>query len=206
MNATVRLALLSGLMLMPAFASAQDRPQVTPTRDVEVTYRVSGGPDQAGPADVRLSWLKAERKLRMDIPGGIGWSLLDQRAERVVMVMDQLRMVAEVPVQAGLAGPSPLAAMLPHARFTRGAGARVAGQPCTIWRYQEGGNQGQACITADGVVLRGQGTHGGRSGSVEATRVDYGPQDPARFRLPAGYRTMPMPAGLLPGAGRPPGR
>lgn len=185
-----RAALLSGLVLLPALASAQDRPPATPTRDVGVTYRVTGVADQgSGPVDMRMSWLNAEQKLRMDLPGGIGWSLLDQRTQRIVMVLEQLRMVAEVPVQDGLT------AMLPNARFTRGANATVAGHPCTVWRYEGGGGKGEACVTTDGVMLRAHGTRGARGGTVEARRVVYGPQDPARFRVPQDYQTMP--AGFL---------
>ena len=59
-----------------------------------------------------------------------------------------------------------------------------------MWRYEDEKQTGEACITADGVMLRGVGTDDGRTGGVEATRVAYGPQDPARFRWPEGYRVV----------------
>jgi hypothetical protein len=63
-------------------------------------------------------------------------------------------------------------------------------------------------------MLRAEGTSQGRSGGMEATRVDFAAQDPARFRRPAGYQTMQMPqgvpggmpGGLPPGMGRQPGK
>ena len=53
---------------------------------------------------------------------------------------------------------------------------------------------GQACLTADGVLLRASGTHDGQQGSLEATAVRYGAQDPAQFRVPEDFQRMQMPA------------
>jgi hypothetical protein len=97
------------------------------------------------------------------------------------------------------------------ARFTKAGNDTVAGLRCTLWRYEDGDKRGETCLTADGVMLRSSGGQGSRTGAVEATRVAYGPQDPARFQAPAGYRSMQLPPGLtLPGlappGGAPPAR
>ena len=194
------LALLAGLLAAPALA--QDRPVMIPTRDVSVAYRVATEP----PADLRMSWLVAEQKLRVDMPGGIGWSLVDQRTQKMSMVMEQQRLVMELPT--GGAGGINLPTQPPDtARFTRAGTATVAGLGCTVWRYEDSATKGkgEACLTADGVMLRSTGTHQGKTGTLEATEVTYGPQDPARFQVPAGYQAMPVP-GQPPAPGARPSR
>ncbi|MFC7475407.1 hypothetical protein ACFQS7_13635 [Dankookia sp. GCM10030260] len=188
------------LLLLAALpAAAQDRPVFTPTRDVAVTYRVTAG--QGAGHSLRMAWLVAERKLRVDAEGAPGWSVIDQRAQRMLVVMEQQRAVLEVPANTGPGGLSLPTEPPAGARFTKGAAATVAGLRCTTWHYEDGDKKGETCLTADGVMLRSSGGQGSRSGAVEATTVAYGPQDPARFRPPAGFRSMQVPPGLgFPGA------
>jgi hypothetical protein len=198
-----RHALAATLLLGAVPALAQDRPPIFPTRDVAVSYRFTGqSMPQGAPQGMTMSWQAATQMLRSDIPG-MGWMVADQKSGRAFMVMEQVRMIMDIPLGQAMAqhGPSP------NATFRREGTDRVAGLPCTIWSYQDGGNQGRACVTADGVTLRAQGTHQGQSGGMEATEVRYGPQDAARFQRPAGYQAMQMPQGMPPGmAPRPPGR
>jgi hypothetical protein len=190
-----RIALLAGLAALPA--AAQERPLFIPTRDVAVTYRIITG--QNAGQEMRMAWLIAAQKLRVDLPGGMGWSVVDQRSQRVQVVIEQQKLVMEMPAQGGPGGFAIPAEPLASARFTRGGSATVAGLPCTIWRYEDRDNRGEACLTDDGVMLR-SGTAQGTA--VEATAVAYGPQDPARFQSPAGFRTMQLPtARPTPGAG-----
>lgn len=172
-------------------ALAQERPQLLPTRDVSVTYRVTGARAQGGMPQMTLSWLAARQAMRMDM-GGMGWLVADHRAQRGFMVMEQMRMVMDVPMEQALALPT-------RASFRRTGQDRVAGLPCTVWNFQDGADRGTACVTADGVTLRAQGTSGGESGSMEATRVTYAAQDPARFQRPQGYQALQMPQGMPPG-------
>ena len=186
------------LLLLAALpAAAQDRPVFAPTRDVAVTYRVTAG--QGAGHSLRMAWLVAERKLRVDAEGAPGWSVIDQRAQRMLVVMEQQRAVLEVPANTGPGGLSLPTEPPAGARFTRGAAATVAGLRCTTWRYEDGDKQGETCLTADGVMLRSSGGQrdgqGSRTGAVEATAVAYGPQDPARFEPPPGYRALQLPAG-----------
>lgn len=181
-------------------ALAQDRPPLMPTRDVSVTYRVSGGPPGQ---DMRMAWRVADQKLRVDMPGGIGWSVMDQRAKSMFVVMEQQRMVMQMPLNDGPGGVNIPTQPPETAKFTRGAATTVAGQSCTIWRYENQGTTGESCMTADGVMLRSTGTVNGQTATMEATEVNYGPQDAARFTAPSGYQQMRMPAGA-PGA--PPAR
>jgi hypothetical protein len=180
-------------------ALAQDRPAITPTRDVSVAYRVAAqGPGNG--AEMRISWIAANSLMRVDMPGGQGFMVADMRGTSPgFMVMEAQRVIMDVP-----ASQLPAASMQPSAsaRFTREGTARVANTDCTIWRMEDQGRSGRACLTADGVMLRAEGD--GRQGQLEATSVTYGPQDPARFQRPSGYQTFQMPAGI-PGARATPG-
>jgi hypothetical protein len=176
-------------------AWAQDRPPLVPSRDVSVTYHVAGG--QAG-QDMRMAWRVADQKLRVDMPGGIGWSVIDQQAKTMFVVMEQQRMIMRMPINNGPGGISIPTQPPETARFTRGGTATIAGQGCTLWRYENQGATGESCMTADGVMLRSTGTVNGQTAVLEATEVNYGPQDAARFTAPSGYQQMQMPAGTPP--------
>lgn len=102
--------------------------------------------------------------------------------------MDALRVVIEIPAGGSLPWPVQIP---PNARLTREGSDRVAGHSCTVWQVQEqNGRRGSARVTADGVLLNARGPDGAEG--IEATRVAYGPQEPARFRPPADYRTESM--------------
>ena len=99
-------------------AAAQERPVFVPTRDVAVTYRVTAG--QGAGHELRMAWLVAERKLRVDAEGAPGWSVIDQRAKRMLVVMEQQRTVLEVPANTGPGGLSLPTEPPASARFTKG--------------------------------------------------------------------------------------
>lgn len=189
--------LAAALTLLALPALAQDRPPLFPTRDVSITYRVIGQVPQGAPANLVMSWNAAGQLLRTEMPG-MGYMVMDQRNQRAFMVMEQARMVMDLPAQQAMQQAAPP----PSASFRREGSATIAGHDCTIWSYQDGTTQGRACVTAEGVVLRSEGTSQGRSGGMEATAVAFGPQDPARFQRPQGYQSMQG----MPGPGGPPPR
>jgi hypothetical protein len=193
-----RNALAAGLLLAAAPALAQDRPPLTPTRDVTVTYRITGDTPRGAPPPMTVSWQAATGTMRTDMPGGMGWMVADTRNGRAFMVMEQMRMVMDIP--AAQAQAMSARAGSERATFRREGTATVAGLRCTIWAVQDGDNRGRTCVTDDGVVLRAEGSSQGRSGGMEATQVTFAPQDPARFQRPQGYQTMQMPQGMPPGA------
>jgi hypothetical protein len=198
----MRHAALAAMLLAAAPAAAQDRPPVFPTRDVAVTYRMIGGPaPQGAPQSIQMSWSAAAGLMRSEMPG-MGWMVADQRNGRAFLVMEPMRAIMDVPLgEQGGQQRGQLPGLSESATYRREGSATVAGLNCTIWSVQDGDSRGRACVTADGVMLRAEGTHGGHSGGLEATQVTYGPQDPARFQRPQGYRSMEG----MPG-GRPPGR
>ena len=62
----------------------------------------------------------------------------------------------------------------------------IAGLACTNWQTGDAAGQDTLlCLTGDGVMLRAS-----QRGQIllEATTVSYGPQDPAAFKAPDGYR------------------
>ena len=184
---------LALLLAAPAFA--QERPPIMPTRDVTVTYRVAG---EGAPTEMKMSWLTAQGLMRMDMPGGQGFMVVNAQAGSGFMAMPQMRMIMELPAGAG--GVNNFARASQTARFTREGSDRVANTPCTIWRVEDRGDTARICSTADGVTLRAS-SGGGQTGrgTMEATLVEYGAQDAARFARPQGYQAMQMPGGA-PGA------
>ncbi|WP_458096204.1 hypothetical protein [Roseomonas sp. WA12] len=190
--------MITAFALLAVPALAQNAPTaMKPTRDVAVTYRLSGAmpgaPAGAAAAqqEMRMQWSVSTGKQRVDPPGGQGWVLIDQNAASAVMVMDAQRMVMTLPAEA--------AAMMtqgvpPGARFTRKATAQVAGQSCTEWDLTIPQGSSTICMTDDGVMLRAvTSMANGNSSRLEATEVRYGTQDAARFQVPQGYQTMAMP-------------
>lgn len=174
------------VLALAAPALAQDRPPLHPSRDVAITYRFIGDAAQGQMPEMQVSWLAAQRLMRAEMPG-MGWMVMDHANQRAFMVMEQARVVMDVPL-AQLAqqhGPPP------DASFRRDGTATVAGLACTLWSYRDSRIEGRTCVTADGVMLRVEGTSQGQRGGMEATQVAYGPQDPARFQRPPGYQSPP---------------
>ena len=176
MNPAAALPVLLALA-SPGLASAQDRPPVTPTRDVDVTYRAGQG-DKA--VEQRSRFRAADQRLRLDLPTPGLYAILDYPAHTLAMVSDPGRAVLDMPAPAGA-----VAGVAPDGRFTRRGTDQVAGISCTEWETAD--NSGQptlACFTGDGVMLRARR---GAQVLVQATRVSYGPQDAAAFTVPPGY-------------------
>ena len=184
------LPLLASLAALPA--QAQGRPEIFPTRDVAVAYRTSV---EGQPADMRMAWNAAQRRMRMEMPGGQGYLILDQQTGTGFMVMQPMRMLMEMP--AGQEAAARFAHASQTARFTREGSDRVANLPCTNWKIEDRGEIGRSCITADGVTLRAEPGNG--RGGLEALTVEFAAQDPALFVRPEGFGNMQIPGAAQPG-------
>ena len=187
---SVFLAITAFAFSLPALA--QEAPRLFPSRDVAVTYRVSG----AGPMqEVTMAWAAAPRLMRVELPG-MGYTIADFAGQKGFMVMQMPQpMVMDIPMAQAAGHVRALEA----ARFTRLGTDRVAGVACTNWRHEGPQGSGTGCFTDDGVLLRSQGAAQGIQGGLEALNVSYGAQDMARFQRPAGVPSMQMPGGMLPG-------
>jgi hypothetical protein len=183
------LALAAWLAATPALA--QDRPPaLTPTRDVAVTYRITGAPEGQ---TMRMSHSATQGLVRTDLPGAMGWGVVDTRAGQGFLVMEPMRAIITMP--GGQARPGVAS---PTARFTRAGTAKLAGLDCTVWRVEDQGRSGETCLTADGVMLRASGTVSGQQSGIEAVEVRYGALDAALFQRPQGYQEMQAPPGMPP--------
>jgi len=171
---TRHLILAIATSLIPLTAAAQDRPALTPTRDVDITYRTERGNqviEQRSRFDVAL------QRTRLDMPTPGLYSILDHRAHTLSIISDPERGVIDMP--SGAAGQSGAGA------YTRRGQDQVAGLSCTEWETRDSQNQAVlTCFTPDGVMLRAR--HGPAVLAI-ATRVIYGPLDPALFESPSGY-------------------
>lgn len=188
--ATLAAAALAGWAAFAPLARAQDAPPKLPTRDVDVLYR-SIQPDPRGVVRVleqRMRWAAAAGKLRIDPPTQGIYVIMDYRTRRLSTVRDATRQVLEIDAGAAAVGPG----VGPQSTFRRQGESQVAGLTCTEWQTVDtAGAPALACITADGVLLRA--VAGGRV-LVEATSVQYRPQDPVTFQVPAGYTRVAPPA------------
>ncbi len=174
-------------------AIAQERPPAMPTRDVIVTYKV----DDTPPTIDTVAWLASQGRIRTEGRSLINRvvHLIDTRNGAVVVLVDADRTYHDLGKMAA-AMTQDIAVVRPDAKLTREGADTVAGQACTVWRIeaQEEASSDEArraCITADGVPLRLiEGSGAEASTLYVATRVIYGPQDPARFQRPADYRPL----------------
>ena len=186
-----RGALLATLLALSAPAAAQDRPVFPPTRDVAVTYQADIA-TAAAPHEIVMRYSAARDRARVD--GGLpGYVLVDLKSGHATIVFEQIGMMMDAPRNAGV----DQALVLENGRnFARLGRDTVAGLRCTVWAVTADDATGTACVTADGVVLRASGhDRKGRTGSIEATTVQYGPQAEALFSPPANVHRITIAPG-----------
>ena len=201
--ATFAAAALLGFVSPPAMAQAAGAagPVVAPTRDVAVTYRMTGG-REAG--ELRVSWLVAEQKMRLETPKGV--FIQDGRENRDTILMTEQRMF--VTGTSDRRRGRGLSLAEPGDTVAREGTDRVAGHECAVWRIEakkedpdDEAQVKRACVTADGVPLRVV-EEGEERRTTVATKVEYARQDPAQFGVPEGYRPFDPSAFAPPPQGR----
>lgn len=148
-------------------------------------------------------------RLRLDItvagvPGTMT-GFVDTRKGRMVMLsalpgMQNMALELELPEQYNFADLPP--------EGTKLGSATIAGESCDIWRInaKTSGDPVDACVTADGIVLRTEASIRGKPQVLfEVTEVTRAKQDPKLFELPPGVRVTRVPKGMqgmVPGLGR----
>ena len=172
---------LSGAPATGLRAQSPKQPLMLPARDVDVTYEIIHG-GRALPQ--RMRWLAASRMLRIDPPVPDLFVIVDYERKRVSMIREKEHAVVD------LAAPANFLTGLQSrlGSVVRQGEDRVLGLPCIEWGTKDLRNEpAEACITADGLLLRVKS-----KGQVvlTAANVQYGPQEPALFRIPDGYRHL----------------
>ncbi|MBW8270954.1 DUF4412 domain-containing protein [Caldovatus aquaticus] len=184
-----RPLLALALLLAAGPARAQpgaERPaNLQPTRDVAVTYRVTG----AEQGEMRITYSAAAEAIRTDFSGfgPPGPVIADIRNRRMVLLLAaertaRIHLLSEPEIRT-FRQPEP------GTRFQRLGTERIAGHPCTVWRIapaMPGAPPVAMCLTEDGVMLRTEEA-GQRA---EAVQVTCAPQDPALFRIPEGWQVV----------------
>ncbi len=184
----MKIALTAAIACLPAYAMAA-MPLLAPTRDVVVDYTVH--PRDHADLAVQVSVQAGGAHLRItsaELPTAF---LVDRPAHVATILLPFLKLYATV----GIGQDDPQETVLRNARFERHGRAVVAGLACTEWTAASARGQAAACITDDGVILRGTAADAhGRLGAVQATMVQYGALPDSLFRRPEDYRN----AGTLP--------
>ena len=187
---SVLLPLLVFMVTGVAAFAQPAAPRIRPSRDVTVTYRVEGEATRLVPgglnSPVTLSWDAAGQRLRAEADGRSQVALIDLRAHTGEAIDTALRIVLPLPIRANDLQPFTLegANLVATGRDT------VAGLGCTTYSFGTSQGPGTACLTPDGVPLRGQGTVGGKAGTFVATAVRYAPLPGDLFVVPPGYLSL----------------
>lgn len=190
MVAKFAVPLALAIMAPCAFSHAQELPLLHPSRDVAVTYQVesTAGQGQARTRVLHMFWGADGTKLRLEIEGQEGIGLVDFRDRRMEVLLPQAHVVIEAPFSDGSV---PGFFIPPGTTAHREGVDTVAGQACNVWNVTGSRGSGQACITADGVLLRAGGEKAGQGeGQMLATSVVYGAQPNSLFVVPPGFRRM----------------
>jgi len=175
--------LLCATSVAPADA---DQPLLRPSRDIDVTYRATA-PQDGRAVEQRVRWLAAAQTMRIDPPSPWLHVIIDYAARRMSVVRDATRSVIDMAAPDGMTDAigGGGAAGGPAGSYVRQGEAAVAGRACTEWQTRDAAAHAVVvCITEDGVLLRA-----GPPGQVRVSAVSlqYAPQDPAAFRVPADY-------------------
>ena len=180
-----RPAAVVTLVVAGTSLSAQEQPQVMPTRDVDITYQITR-PNQP-PTTNRRRWLASEHLQRVD-GADKSTTIFDRNKEEFTLLNPASRTyrkfegVPRIPIapEKGVA-------------LKRGGEAVVAGLHCVDWSWTVDDIETHtACLTADGVMLRL--VIDGKT-VMQARSVTYSPQPPRLFEVPPGYEPALAPEG-----------
>jgi hypothetical protein len=177
------------LLLTPGMAGATaPRPLLVPRRDVTVDYQIQ--PAHHDPIDITVAIAAGGERLKVTSITLPTTLLIDRRAETAAIILPLLRAYTTIPIGKY----DPRNTVLNGARFTPGEHRHLAGLDCTVWHAASADGEARACVTDDGVILRGEAenVNGKGSAAVLALRVQYGKVPAAEFAIPAGYSESPI--------------
>jgi hypothetical protein len=178
-----------------ARAQAPEQPALVPSRDVTVTYRLTGGNGGQTAEKMSITYTKLGDRVRLDyyhwMESKTPYTTLvfDRPANRDIAIMEERRSYVERDA-AGLANPGIY--LDKSMQFTREGSASFAGTPCTEWSITAPGKPTiwrNLCITDDGVPLRlAEAPPGTRA--LTAIEVSYGSPAESVFDAPADFTRL----------------
>lgn len=154
----------------------EQQPQLMPTRDVDITYKITR-PRQPTITE-RVRWSAGEHLERIDGPHK-STSIFDRNGNEVTLLNGASRTYRK------LEG-APRQPMEPEqgAVLKRDGESVIAGLRCTDWSWTEDVETHTVCVTPDGVLLRL--VVDGKT-VMEARSVSYRQQPPELFQVPTNY-------------------
>jgi hypothetical protein len=179
MPAAVLVVLLAG----PA-VEAEERPQLRPTRDVDVTYKVAR---ERGPAtSERVRWSATRHLERVDGPDR-SVTIFDRDGSEITLLNPRSRTYRKLEG----ASHSPIEPEQ-GATLKRGAASKILGLTCTDWSWLANEETHTVCTTADGLALRL--AVDGKT-VMQAVSVRYRQQGAELFEIPSNYAPALAPEG-----------
>lgn len=185
------LTILSLLTIgAPAFAG--DTPLLKPGKDVVIDYRTTGtarGPMGGGDGILKMYFGNKGAAMRIDPPNGQGYMIVEPDSGRMTVVVPAQQVYMTMPDGPSL-GPIPAPG---QGTYKKTGTDTIAGLPCTAYDTSGTGQDGQVCLTDDGVLLRGWSIQDGARQTMEAVTVTYAAQPAALFAPPPGFTKLDMP-------------
>jgi hypothetical protein len=172
------------LLIVGSTAGAQERPQFIPTRDVDISYKMTR-PNQPVIVE-RRRWLAGEHLERVDGPDKSA-TIFDRHKGEIILLNAAKRTFRKLE-GTGRRPPEPGAGVV----MTRGTESVVVGLPCVEWTWTEDTETHMVCVTPDGVLLRL--AIDGRT-IIEARSVHFASQKPELFQVPPNYAPALAPEG-----------
>jgi hypothetical protein len=180
--------LLAFIGFLPLVARAETRPLLAPTHDVTVEYEVA--PPGRVPVGVRVAIQAGGARLRITSPELPTTFLVDRPAGEATILLPMLRAYSAVKIGKYDVERT----VLRGAHFTRAGLSHVAGHDCVVWHAESAQGTADACITQDGIIMRGSASSSkkGEAGQITALRVTYGSLPAADFAVPPDFQPSPF--------------
>ena len=177
------------LLLLGSPPRAEERPLLLPTRDVDISYKITE--QHQRPITERVRWSASEHLERVDGPNK-STSIFDHNARVLTLLNGASRTYRKLEN-----APRQLLEPEPGLALKRGNDSVVAGLACTDWSWTEDVEKHTVCVTPDGVVLRL--VIDDSKTVMEARSVHYAAQPAELFRVPPSYAPALAPEGGGPG-------
>ncbi len=178
------LPVVIAMILLGSVPRAEERPQLFPTQDVDITYDVTR--PQQPKIRQRFRWLAAEHLERIDGPGK-ATTIFDRSAHQITLLNPAGRTFRTLE-GTPRGPPEPTAGV----ELRRGGESVIAGLHCVDWSWADEVETHTICVTADGVALR---VVVDGATIMLARSVSYGKQAPALFQVPSNYSPALAPEG-----------